>query len=42
MSSEDDKRREEIRVILAGGLDTEAFPRADTHEQVQEIVARRE
>ena len=40
MSSEDDKRREEIRVILAGGLDTEAFPRADTHEQVQEIVAR--
>jgi hypothetical protein len=37
---DDDKRREEIRELLAGGLKTEVYPRADTHEQVQEIVAR--
>jgi hypothetical protein len=37
---DDDKRREEIRGLLAGGLQTEVYPRADTHEQVQEIVAR--
>lgn len=40
MSNEDDKRREEIRILLAAGLNTEVYPRADTHEQVQEIVAR--
>jgi hypothetical protein len=37
---EDDKRREEIRALLAGDLATEVFPRADTHEEVQSIVAR--
>jgi hypothetical protein len=37
---DDAKQREEIRAVLAGGLATEAFPRADTHEQVQEIIAR--
>lgn len=31
---------ERIRSLLAGGLGTEAFPRADTHEQVQEVVQR--
>ena len=40
MSNEDDKRREEIRILLGAGLNTEVYPRADTHEQVQEIVAR--
>jgi metal-dependent hydrolase (beta-lactamase superfamily II) len=37
---DDDKRREAIKGLLAGGLKTEVYPRADTHEQVQEIVAR--
>jgi hypothetical protein len=37
---DDGKRREEIRGLLAGGLKTEVYPRADTHDQVQEIVAR--
>lgn len=36
----DDKRREEIRSLLASGLKTEIFPRADTHEEVQGIIAR--
>jgi len=40
VSNEDDKRREEIKILLAAGLNAEVFPRADTHEQVQEIVAR--
>ncbi len=40
MSNEDDRRREEIRLLLASGLKTEVYPRADTHEQVQAIVAR--
>lgn len=40
MSNEDDKRREEIRILLAAGLKTEVYPRADTHEEVQEIVGR--
>ena len=40
LSTEDDKRREEIRILLAAGLETEVYPRADTHEQVQEIVGR--
>ncbi len=39
-SDNDGKVREEIRSLLAGGLKTEVFPRADTHEQVQEIVGR--
>jgi hypothetical protein len=36
----DGKLREEIRSMLASGLQTEAFPRADTHEEVQEIIGR--
>lgn len=36
----DDKRREEIRSLLASGLKTEVFPRADTHDEVQSIIAR--
>lgn len=36
----DTAQLEEIRSALAGGLNTEAFPRADTHEEVQAIVAR--
>jgi hypothetical protein len=39
-SDDDDRRREEIRALLEGGLRTEAFPRADTHQEVQEVVAR--
>ena len=33
-------RREEVRKLLLGGLATEVEPRADTHEEVLEIVAR--
>jgi hypothetical protein len=36
----DDLRREEIASLLASGLQTDAFPRADSQEQVQEIVMR--
>jgi hypothetical protein len=36
----DARERQEIAAILASGLKTEAFPRADTDEQVQAIVAR--
>ncbi|MBI3699699.1 MAG: hypothetical protein HY242_04550 [Afipia sp.] len=32
--------REKIRQLLAGGLKTEVFPRADTHEQVQALTTR--
>ncbi|MBW5433717.1 hypothetical protein FXB41_02570 [Bradyrhizobium canariense] len=32
--------RDEIRVLLAGGLKTEVLPRADSHEEVQTIVSR--
>jgi hypothetical protein len=38
--ADDAKEREEIRSLLAGGLETEVFPRADTHEEVMAIVAR--
>ncbi len=38
--NDDDARRGEIQSLLSGGLGTEAYPRADTHEQVQEIVSR--
>ncbi|ODR99396.1 hypothetical protein AUC68_05350 [Methyloceanibacter methanicus] len=40
MSDEDDKLRETIRSLLAGGLEVEVFPRADTHDEVQAIVGR--
>lgn len=32
--------RNEIRALLAGGLPTEVFPRADTHEEVLAITRR--
>jgi hypothetical protein len=37
---DDAKVREEVRTLLSSGLQTEVFPRADTHEEVQAIVAR--
>lgn len=37
---DDGSAREEIRSTLEQGLPTEAFPRADTPDQVQAIVAR--
>ena len=36
----DDEVREKVRSLLAAGLKTEVFPRADTHEQVQSLIAR--
>lgn len=39
-TSNDERRREEIRSLLGDGLKAEIFPRADTHEEVQAIVAR--
>ncbi|MCC7253158.1 hypothetical protein [Hyphomicrobium sp.] len=36
----DVQERQEIAALLASGLETEVFPRADTHEGVQEIIAR--
>jgi len=32
--------RAEIKSLLEGGLKTEVFPRADTHEEVQSIIGR--
>ena len=37
---DDAAAREEIRVILEQGLATEVYPRADTPEEVQAILAR--
>jgi hypothetical protein len=37
---DDAARRREIAALLDSGLETEAFPRADSHEQVQAILAR--
>ncbi|HXQ41001.1 MAG TPA: hypothetical protein VN821_07030 [Candidatus Udaeobacter sp.] len=34
----DEKLRETVRSMLAGGLKTDVMPRADTHEAVQAIV----
>lgn len=39
-NSNDAMLREEIRSLLASGLETEVFPRADTHDEVQNIIAR--
>jgi hypothetical protein len=36
----DDKVRGEIGALLASGLKTEVFPRGDTHDDVQHIIAR--
>lgn len=40
MSADADAKREQIKSLLAGGLGTEAFPRADTHDEVQSVVKR--
>lgn len=37
---DDDKIRETARTLLADGLKTEVFPRADTHEDVLNCVQR--
>jgi hypothetical protein len=37
---DDDMRREAIRGLLADGLKTEVFPRADTQDEIQAIVTR--
>ncbi len=36
----DDSVRTEIKQMLEGGLETEAFPRADTHDEVQQVIQR--
>jgi hypothetical protein len=36
----EDAVRDEIRTKLQHGLQTEAYPRAETHEQVQDIIRR--
>ena len=33
-------QREEIRTLLAAGLETEVYPRADSDAEIQAIVAR--
>ncbi len=40
MANDDDARRAQIAQWLAGGLATEVYPRADTHEQVQALITR--
>ncbi|KJC56436.1 hypothetical protein UP10_34840 [Bradyrhizobium sp. LTSPM299] len=36
----DEGLRAEIKSLLEGGLKTEVFPRADTHDEVQTIIGR--
>ena len=36
----DARERQEIAALLSSGLTTEVFPRPDTHEAVQMIIAR--
>lgn len=38
MAEDADEQRRQITALLSSGLGTEAFPRADTHEQVQSII----
>ena len=40
MKNDTDAKRGQIRSLLASGLGTEVYPRADTHEQAQELVRR--
>jgi hypothetical protein len=40
MNDDADTKRGQIRSLLSGGLGTEVYPRADTHEEVQELVRR--
>ena len=39
-SPEDDALRDKIRTLLANGLETEVWPRAETSEMVNQIVNR--
>lgn len=39
-AAKDDAQRKEIEGLLTNGLACEVSPRADTHEQVQEIIGR--
>ncbi len=36
----DERVREEIKALLASGLKTEVYPRADSHDDVLEIIGR--
>ncbi len=40
MNDGPDTVRVEIQSLLSSGMGTEVYPRADTHEQVQELVRR--
>ena len=40
LAKDDSREREQIRALLASGLETEVFPRGDTNEDVQAIIAR--
>ena len=40
MGGEPEATRGRIKELISGGLGTEAFPRADSHEQVRVIVRR--
>jgi hypothetical protein len=37
---DDDVRREACRALLAAGLETEVYPRADSHEEVMALLTR--
>ena len=39
-SGDDESVRNEIATLLADGLETEVFPRCDTHNDVQKVIAR--
>jgi hypothetical protein len=40
MNDDGDAKRGQIQSLLSSGLRTEVYPRADTHEQVQDLVRR--
>jgi hypothetical protein len=40
MNDDGDAQRGHIRAQLSSGLGTEVYPRADTHEQVQDLIRR--
>lgn len=39
-STTDENVPDQIRFLLAGGLQTEVFPRADNHDEVAQIIGR--
>lgn len=39
-TTKEQQQLEQMRALLSGGLKTEAFPRADTHEKVMEVIGR--